>query len=124
MAHSEPKITLMVYQALPIGLIALIPTIYLWSTPTLADFILLLLVGVISSLAQYVGISAYKWAPANIIVNIEYVKIIYSIIIGLVVFSELPDRWSIIGALTIFASALLPMLWAYRCQHSNNRSRC
>ncbi|MGF1761868.1 DMT family transporter [Aliivibrio kagoshimensis] len=112
-AQSEPKITLMAYQALAIGCIALIPTLYLWRTPTIEDVVLLLLVGIISSLAQYVGISAYKWAQANIIANVEYVKIIYSLIIGFVVFAETPDLWSIVGAMIILTSALLPLLWSY-----------
>ncbi len=110
--QSEPKITLMAYQALAIGFIALIPTLFLWRTPTLEDFMLLLLVGIISSIAQYVGISAYKWTQANIIANVEYVKIIYSILIGMMIFSEIPDAWSIIGASVILASALIPMVWS------------
>jgi drug/metabolite transporter (DMT)-like permease len=112
-AQTEPKITLMAYQALTIGIIALIPTIYLWRTPTIQDFMLLVLVGGISSVAQYVGISAYKWTQANIIANVEYVKIIYSIIIGFVIFSEVPDIWSLLGAFVILVSALIPIVWSY-----------
>ena len=115
-AQSEPKITLMAYQALAIGFIALIPTLFLWRTPTVEDFILLLLVGVISSIAQYVGISAYKWVQANIIANVEYVKIIYSLFIGMVIFAEVPDTWSIIGASVILSSALIPMMWSHHGQ--------
>lgn len=112
-AQSEPKITLMAYQALAIGFIALIPTLFLWRTPTVEDFMLLLLVGIISSIAQYIGISAYKWAQANIIANVEYVKIIYSLIIGMAIFAEVPDTWSIIGASVILASALISMMWSH-----------
>jgi drug/metabolite transporter (DMT)-like permease len=111
-AQSEPKITLMAYQAFAIGFIALMPTLFLWRTPTIEDFALLLLVGIISSIAQYVGISAYKWTQANIIANVEFVKIIYSILIGMIIFSEIPDSWSMIGASVILTSALIPMAWS------------
>ena len=121
-AQTEAKIALMAYQAIAIGMIALIPTMYLWRTPTQEDFMLLLLVGVISSVAQYVGISAYKWAEANIIANVEYIKIIYSLVIGMVIFSEVPDKWSIVGALVILASALVPMIWSYYNQQNKERS--
>lgn len=123
-AQSEPKITLMAYQALAIGLMTLIPTLYLWRTPTVEDFMLLLLVGIISSFAQYVGISAYKWAQANIIANVEYVKIIYSLIIGLVVFSEIPDLWSMIGALIILISALIPLIWSHYQTTKEDSPKC
>ncbi|QCI73831.1 MULTISPECIES: DMT family transporter [Vibrio] len=123
-AQSEPKITLMAYQALAIGLMTLIPTLYLWRTPTVEDFMLLLLVGIISSFAQYVGISAYKWVQANIIANVEYVKIIYSLIIGLVVFSEIPDLWSMIGALIILISALIPLIWSHYQTTKEDSPKC
>lgn len=112
-AQTEPKITLLAYQAACVGLIALIPAIYQWQTPTIEDLLWLLSIGVISSIAQYVGISAYKWAEANIIANVEYVKIIYSVLIGWMLFSELPNMWAFVGVLTILASAIIPMVWSY-----------
>ncbi|QFT12879.1 DMT family transporter [Vibrio sp. THAF190c] len=112
-AQTEPKITLLAYQAVCVGLIALIPAIYQWQTPTIEDLLWLLSIGVISSIAQYVGISAYKWAEANIIANVEYVKIIYSVLIGWMLFSELPNMWAFVGVLTILASAIIPMVWSY-----------
>jgi drug/metabolite transporter (DMT)-like permease len=112
-AQTEPKITLLAYQAVCIGLIALIPTIHQWQTPTTGDLIWLLSIGVISSIAQYIGISAYKWAEANIIANVEYVKIIYSVLIGWMLFSELPNMWAFVGVLTILVSAFIPMVWSY-----------
>ena len=112
-AQTEPKITLLTYQAVCVGLIALIPAIYQWQTPTIEDLLWLLSIGVISSIAQYVGISAYKWAEANIIANVEYVKIIYSVLIGWMLFSELPNMWAFVGVLTILASAIIPMVWSY-----------
>lgn len=80
---------------------------------TIEDLLWLLSIGVISSIAQYVGISAYKWAEANIIANVEYVKIIYSVLIGWILFSELPNMWAFVGVLTILTSALIPMVWSY-----------
>lgn len=112
-AQTEPKITLLAYQAVCVGLIALIPAIEQWQTPTIEDLLWLLSIGVISSIAQYVGISAYKWAEANIIANVEYVKIIYSVLIGWILFSELPNMWAFVGVLTILASAIIPMVWSY-----------
>lgn len=112
-AQSEPKITLLAYQAICVGLIALVPTIYVWRLPTLEDLLWLLSIGLISSVAQYVGISAYKWAEANIIANVEYVKIIYSILIGWILFAEVPNLWALVGAMAILMSALIPMIWSY-----------
>ncbi len=113
-AQTEPKITLLAYQALFVGLLALIPTLWLWQPPNITDTLFLITIGVLSSIAQYVGISAYKWAQANIVANIEYVKILYSLAIGMVIFSEIPDLWAITGAMIIIASAVIPFIWSFR----------
>jgi len=109
-AQTEPKITLLAYQAIFVAAIALLPAVYVWQWPTLNEWLLLIMVGVISSIAQWVGISAYKLAEANIVANVEYVKIVYSLLIGYWFFAELPNIYAIIGATIIILSALLPNL--------------
>lgn len=109
-AQTEPRITLLAYQAIFVGMIVLIPSIFAWQWPTLQEWVLLILVGAISSCAQWVGITAYKWGEANVIANVEYAKIIYSLLIGYWLFAEVPDSYAIIGALVIIASAGLPNL--------------
>ncbi len=107
-AQTEPKITLLAYQALFVGLIALIPAWYTWQWPTLNEWVLLILVGIISSVAQWIGITAYKWGEANVIANVEYAKIIYSLLIGYWLFAEKPNGYALLGAFMIIASAVIP----------------
>ncbi|OBT14035.1 hypothetical protein A9264_01960 [Vibrio sp. UCD-FRSSP16_10] len=110
-AQVEPKITLLAYQAIFVGLLAVIPALNTWQWPNLEQLSLLILVGVISSLAQWVGVSAYKYGQANIIANVEYTKIIYSLLFGYYLFSEVPNQYAILGAIMIILSALLPYIY-------------
>lgn len=111
MAQTESKVVLLTYQAVFVGLIALIPSILSWQWPTMHECVLLLFVGIISSIAQWVGVTAYKWGEANVIANVEYAKIIYSLLFGYWLFAEVPNSLAIIGALVIIASALLPYIF-------------
>lgn len=106
----EPKITLLVYQALFVGLLALVPSILAWQWPALTELYLLLLVGGISSLAQWIGVTAYKYGEANVIANVEYSKIIYSLIFGYFLFNEMPNSIALIGVVLVMLSAFLPQL--------------
>lgn len=108
MSKTESRTVLLTYQAVFVGLIALIPSLFLWQWPSFTQWLLLLLVGVISSVAQWFGVSAYKFAEANIVANVEYAKMIYSLLLGYFLFSELPNDLAVIGVLVILASALLP----------------
>lgn len=109
-AQSESKIALLAYQAIFVGLMALFPAILNWQWPTLTEFTLLIGVGVISSLAQWIGVTAYKYGQANVIANVEYGKMLYSIGLGYLMFSEIPNWLALIGASVIILSAVLPLI--------------
>ncbi|MGF1735334.1 DMT family transporter [Photobacterium satsumensis] len=110
-AQVESKITLLAYQAIFVGLMALVPSLLNWTWPSGEQLLLLVCVGVISSIAQWIGITAYKHGEANVIANVEYVKIIYSMAIGYWLFAETPNGLAVAGALIIILSAILPMLY-------------
>ena len=108
-AQTEPRITLLAYQAVFVGLVALIPALIAWQWPTFEEFLLLLLVGVISSAAQWIGVTAYKPGEANVIANVEYSKMIYSVLFGYFLFSEMPDLIALIGVLLILCSPFISL---------------
>lgn len=117
MAQTESRVVLLSYQAVFVGLIALLPSLINWQWPTLYELMLLTLVGVISSVAQWIGITAYKLAEANVIANVEYAKIVYSLALGYWLFAETPDTLAVLGVLIIFASAILPLLMTFLSVH-------
>lgn len=110
-ALTESKIALMAYQAIFVGFMALVPALLSWQWPTPTEFTLLIGVGVISSLAQWIGVTAYKYGQANVIANVEYGKMIYSIALGYLLFSEIPNWLALIGVSTIIFSAILPLFF-------------
>ncbi len=110
-AQVESKVTLMAYQAFFVGLMAAIPAILNWTTPNLDELLLLICVGAISSFAQWIGVTAYKYGEANVIANVEYAKIIYSLGFGYWLFSEIPNNLAIVGTLVIIFSAVLPFAY-------------
>ncbi len=110
MSKTESRTVLLTYQAVFVGLIAFIPSLFVWQWPTVTQWLLLILVGVISSIAQWIGVTAYKLAEANVVANVEYAKIIYSLLFGYFLFSELPNTLALMGVLITITSAALPLL--------------
>jgi len=113
MAQTESRVVILTYQAAFVGLIALVPSLFAWRWPTLDELILLVFVGVISSVAQWIGVTAYKLGEANVIANVEYAKIIYSVLFGYWLFAEIPEGVAVIGVLIIITSAFLPLASRY-----------
>ncbi|MEZ9894165.1 DMT family transporter [Vibrio lentus] len=107
MANIESKVVVLAYQAIFVGAVALVPAIIEWQWPTGSEFLLLILVGVISSIGQWFGVTAYKWGEANVVSNVEYSQMIYSMILGYLLFAELPNSVALVGAAVIVLSAIM-----------------
>ncbi|UPR53921.1 DMT family transporter [Vibrio cyclitrophicus] len=110
MANVESKVVVLAYQAIFVGVVALIPAIIEWQWPTWSELALLVLVGSISSIGQWFGVTAYKWGEANVVSNVEYSQMIYSMILGYLLFAELPNNLALIGAAVIILSAVMPFI--------------
>lgn len=110
MANVESKTVVLAYQAIFVGAVALIPAIIEWQWPTWSELALLVLVGVISSIGQWFGVTAFKWGEANVVSNVEYSQMIYSMVLGYLLFAELPNSLALIGAAVILFSAILPFI--------------
>ncbi len=67
----------------------------------------LLLAGICAAGGQFAITTAYFYAPAREISVYDYSQIIFSAILGLIIFHQLPDAYSWIGYIVICAMAVL-----------------
>lgn len=67
---------------------------------------LCLLVGVVASSGQWLAILAYRHARATVLAPLSYAQLIWSSVLGLLVFHAVPDRWTLVGAVVIAASGV------------------
>ncbi|MGB1239590.1 MAG: DMT family transporter [Pseudomonadales bacterium] len=111
LVQRQAKIVLLSYQAIFVALIALGPSLYRWCWPNFDEAVLLLAIGVLSSLAQWLGVSAYKLAQANVVANLEYAKMLYSVLLGYYLFAEVPNTLALVGASLILISPLMALVW-------------
>ena len=64
------------------------------------------LMGALGSLGQYLTIRAYRIAEATAVDPVDYVRLLIATGFGFVLFGELPDIWTLVGALIIISSTL------------------
>ncbi|MES0870877.1 DMT family transporter [Pseudovibrio sp. SCP19] len=114
LSQTESTATLLGYQAVFVGLMAGLPMFWLWKTPDLFGFVLLISMALIATLGQWIGIKALRLGEARLVSSTEYFSLIYAALLGLVLFSELPDAFTLIGAATIIFSALYMMQKEHR----------
>ncbi len=79
---------------------------FAWVTPSLRDFALLSLFGVLSIVALACVNRSLKLAPASVVVPYQYTMIVWAIILGYMVFGDLPDLFTMAGAAVIIGAGL------------------
>jgi len=77
-----------------------------WRSIDSSSYILFLAIGVFFSLGIYLQIIALSKSRASIIQPFHYTLIFWAIILGYIFYDDIPDFFTIIGALTITASGI------------------
>ena len=77
-----------------------------WVNPTLNQWIIMGLIGLIASVAHLFIIISLKYADASKLAPLGYTEIITNIIISYYFFHELPDSWTYLGLFIIVLSGL------------------
>jgi drug/metabolite transporter (DMT)-like permease len=106
LSQIERTATLLSYQAIFVGLLSGAPLFWLWVTPDLSDLVLLLGIGVIATVGQWIGIKALRAGEASLVSSIKYTELIHAAILGYWFFGDSPDVWTLTGAAIIIGSAL------------------
>ena len=106
LGRTEPTLTTVVYTPL-VGTVvvsAVVP--FFWLAPRPEDWGLMVALGLLSLVSQFTLIKAYEAAPAATVASFAYTGLIWATLYGFLVFSQLPDFWTVLGATIVCASGL------------------
>ncbi|MEM8649106.1 MAG: DMT family transporter [Pseudomonadota bacterium] len=106
LTRTESNTTILTYQALGVGVAVAGPGIWFWQWPTVWEWALLIAMGFISYGAQMLNIMAYRYGEASVMASLDYVRLIYSVFFGWLLFSTFPDFWTWFGAMIIIAASI------------------
>ncbi len=85
-----------------------IPALWVWITPTMNEFLLLIVIGILGIIGQGWLTHGFKTGDASALIPLDYARIIYGAVLGYFIFGEVPGLLSYIGmALIIGASIYL-----------------
>ena len=81
-----------------------------WVMPSLRDFLLLCLLGIVALIAHACTNRSLKLAPASVVVPYQYTLIVWAIVFGYLVFGDVPAALMLLGAAIIIAAGLFIFL--------------
>ena len=79
---------------------------FVWVNPSLNQLLLAVNMGFIAALAHGLIIISYNYSDASKLAPLGYFEIIPNIIIGYIWFSDLPDKYTVLGLLVIILSGV------------------
>jgi drug/metabolite transporter (DMT)-like permease len=110
LSTTEPTRVIMFYYAFWNAVIALPPALWFWVTPSWTEFALLAGVALLGIAGQGLITHGFTMGEASALVPLDYFRIVYSAVIGYLLFSELPDGWSFLGMAVIVSASLYLVL--------------
>ena len=104
--HYDGTNTTLFYTALAGAVVFSVMAPFDWRPPGAVDWLLLILLGLLGGLSQLCLIRAFRLAPAAVVSPFSYTGLVWAVIFGFIVFLELPDLWTMVGAALIVGSGL------------------
>lgn len=102
MSDTEPPNRILFYYQAGGALVFLPPAIWTWHTPeTLYVWAMCAGIGLLTTLGMIGFVRGFAVGEASVIGPTEYIRLIFAAIFGYFLFFEVPDIWTIVGALII-----------------------
>jgi drug/metabolite transporter (DMT)-like permease len=100
------EVTLVSWQVASALLFGLAVAPFRWVMPSLADFLALMLLGIVANLAHMGVNRALRYAPAAVVVPYQYTLIVWAVLLGYLFFGDWPALHVFIGSAIIVAAGL------------------
>ena len=105
-AMGERNVTIVLWFSIGSTLLAAVAAVPVWVNPQPLAWLALCAVGVISAGAQLLMTQGYRSGEMALLAPFEYGAILYSTVLGLAIWGEVPDLWSLLGILILVGAGL------------------
>ncbi len=106
MSGREHVLTTMTYSSIVGVCILSVLVPFVWVAPSWHDILFGILIGVTSTAGQWIVVLAFRYADASVLAPFSYTQLLWVSILGFAIFGEVPDIWTVTGAVFIVASGL------------------
>jgi drug/metabolite transporter (DMT)-like permease len=106
LSRTESSLTIVAYMGIFLGAFSILPALWVWQPFGLQTLGWLVLIGLFGSIAQMSLSQSLKETDPTALMPFDFLKLIWTAMIGAWFFAEIPDIYTWIGASVIFLSGL------------------
>ena len=113
LSDTDRTSTTVVYTAIVGSAILTLPLPYVWKTPSGNEVMLLIGIAVLAAVAEIFVIKALELAMAVVVAPVQYSLILWGTTYGWLIFGQLPDLWTWVGAALIVSTGIYTLRREY-----------
>jgi drug/metabolite transporter (DMT)-like permease len=114
LVQTERTESIVTYFFISASILSLLTLPFGWIWPTPEQTALLIGAGIFGGIGQLLLTSCYRYADMSVIAPFEYVSLILTIVLGFVIFADVPTVPMVIGAVIIVGSGIAVILREHR----------
>jgi len=107
LSTTEPVWLISFFFSFSIAILGLLSLFHGWVMPNFFDLFLLSMVGILGGLANLWLSQSYKYSEVSLVTPLKYLALVFAIIFGYFIWSEVPTLKTLIGALLVIVSTLI-----------------
>lgn len=113
LTSTETTASIVFYFAATATVLSLLSAPFGWVVPSLFDAFILISIGLLGGVGQILLTQSYRYAPASVIAPFDYTALIWALILGYVMFGEVPLPIVLAGAAIVICAGLF-VIWRER----------
>ena len=106
LSRTEDPNAIVTYMVLVLAPLSLIPALFVWTWPTPEQWGLCVLMGLAGTVGHSCFTRAFRGVDASAVMPFDYARMPFAALFGLILFAEIPDAFTWIGAGIIAASTV------------------
>lgn len=106
LARTEAPATIVLYFGVLVTPLSLLPALPVWTTPSLPLLGWCALMGFAATAGQILLTRAFASADASAVLPFDFSRLVFVSVLGMVLFGEMPDVWTYVGATVIVAATV------------------
>ncbi len=104
LTRTDAALAIAFYSNLLMGIMAAVPTAFLWVGPRLDEVPLLLLLAAIGTAAPYCLTRSLHLLDASLVAPMDFLRLPFTALAAWLIFAEVPTPWTWVGAAVIFGA--------------------
>jgi len=106
LGQRENVLTTLFYTSIGGLILSSIMVLFFWKTPSPIQWLLMMWLGLLGAVGHFFMIKAFEKAPASLLAPFNYTALIWATFLGFFLFGDLPDAWTLFGAMIIISCGL------------------